>query len=376
MYVPGWPGLNLGSLLRPDARELPFPFCAAEGSYFYRARTAIYHLFRALRLRSDETVLVPDYHSGNEVLAIRAAGAGVCYYPIRRNLQPDLEVLERSARASNARVLFAIHFLGWPQPIEALRAFCRERGMILVEDCALSLLSETHGRPLGTFGDYAVFCLYKTVPIPNGGLLVQNGDVLDGLGRRDLQPCGLPSVAGRTLELFLETVRGRWDRLGAALFSVKRSVGAALRGLHVRPLPVGDIGFQAADLEVDMSSVCRPLLRKFDYEGIRRRRRDNFLLLREKLAGRVSVLCEELPPGVCPLFFPILVADKHAAARSLWDRGVSAVEFWNHGDPEASTAASGDAQFLREHVLELPIHQGVTPSQVEYMADQVLRLSL
>ena len=376
MYVPAWPGLNPVSLLRPDARELPFPLSSPNRSTFYRARTALYHLFRALNLRRDETVLVPDYHHGNEILAIRAAGAAVRAYPIRRDLQPDLDVLERVARASNARALLAIHFLGWPQPIEALRAFCRERGMVLVEDCALSLLSETGGGPLGTFGDYAVFCLYKTVPVPNGGLLVQNGNLLDGLGRRRLRSCGLPSVAGRTLELVLEAVRNRWDRVGAALFSVKRSAGRALRALHVRPLPVGDIGFAEADVEVDMSALCRPLLRKFDYEDVRRRRRRNFLLLREKLAGKVALLCGELPPGVCPLFFPILVADKRPAAEALWSRGVSAVEFWNHGDPEASTAGSTDAEFLRRHVLELPIHQSLAPSQVEYMADQVLRLSL
>jgi selenocysteine lyase/cysteine desulfurase len=376
MYVPAWPGLNPLSLLRPNAAELPFPLSSPHQSSFYRARTALYHLFRALAFRPDETVLVPDYHHGNEVLAIRAAGAAVRTYPIKRDLQPDFDALEEVARASNARALLAIHYLGWPQPIEKLRDFCRERNMVLVEDCALSLLSEVGGRPLGTFGDYAVFCLYKTVPIPNGGLLVQNGEVLDGLGGRRLEPCGLPSVAGRTVELVLEAVRSRWDRVGAALFALKRSTGRALRAVDVRPLPVGDIGFAEADVEVDMSALCRPLLRKFDYESVRRRRRENFLLLREKLAGRVALLCDELPPGVCPLFFPILVPDKHRAAEALWSRGVIAVEFWNHGDPEASGPGSTDVQFLREHVLELPIHQSLTPSQVEYMGDQILRLGL
>jgi hypothetical protein len=67
------------------------------------------------------------------------------------------------------------------------------------------------------------------------------------------------------------------------------------------------------------------------------------------------------------------VADKAAAARMLRACGIQAMEFWNHGDPEANGA---DALFLREHVLELPIHQDVTPEQVEYMAEQVQRLRL
>src|ERR1019366_2363015 len=63
--------------------------------FFYVARNGIYHLFRALALRSDENVLVPDYHSGNETSAIRAAGAPIRFYPIGRDLQPDREAITR-----------------------------------------------------------------------------------------------------------------------------------------------------------------------------------------------------------------------------------------------------------------------------------------
>jgi hypothetical protein len=85
---------------------------------------------------------------------------------------------------------------------------------------------------------------------------------------------------------------------------------------------------------------------------------------------------EELGEGICPLFFPLLVSDKHSAAQALWRRGIAAVEFWNYGDSEARGAGFEDAQFLRDHVLELPIHQDVTPAQVEYMADCVRGLGL
>jgi hypothetical protein len=76
------------------------------------------------------------------------------------------------------------------------------------------------------------------------------------------------------------------------------------------------------------------------------------------------------------LFFPILVQDKRSAAEALWRRGIGAVEFWNAGGPLALNEGGADAKYLRAHVLELPIHQDVTESQVEYIADQVLRLEL
>lgn len=374
MYISTWQGLSPGYFFQSAAEDLPFPFNANHKTYSYVARNVIYHLFKALRLKKDETVLVPDYHHGNEVRAIRAAGASIRFYPIRRNLEPDLDALARLAD-SHPRVLFLIHYLGWSQPVREIAALCRERGMILIEDCALSLLSETDGQPLGTFGDYAVFCLYKTLPIPNGGLLVQNRNVLEELLNIEMRPCSITSVAGRSLESALEWVRGRTDGFGDALFRLKRAIGQSLSSIGVNRLPVGDTGFDLANVNVSMSNLSHSLLKRFDYEKIRQKRRANFFLMHGRLAGKVTLLRDELEDGLCPLFFPILVPDKHSAAQALWQRGIGAVEFWNEGDPEAKGEGFSDAQLLRRHVLELPIHQDVTPAQVEYMADQVLTSS-
>jgi len=348
---------------------MPYPLNTAHALSFYVARSGIYHLFRALGFNQGDIVLVPDYHSGNEVSAIRAAGATIVYYPILRNLEPDLEALSRLAKLS-PRVIYVIHYLGWPQPMKEIEALCRERGSLLIEDCALSLLSETDERPLGSFGDYSVFCLYKTLPVPNGGLLVQNRNLLGDLADLELERCPRAAAAGRSAELALEAVRSRSDGIGKVLFGVKRAFGQMLRAARVRQVPVGNIGWNVADVNIAMSSISNTVMGGLEYDEIRRRRRENFVLLQRRLEGRATMLRKDLKEGVCPLFFPILVEDKHAAARALWQRGIGAVEFWNEGD------GGTDARYLRAHVLELPIHQDVTRSQVEYIADQVLRLEL
>jgi dTDP-4-amino-4,6-dideoxygalactose transaminase len=373
-YASSWPGLSPVHFLKPrTADRLPAPLRAADTIYFYRARNAIYHLVRALGLEPGESVLVPDYHSGNEVAAILAAGATVRYYPIRRNLEPDLDVLERLSR-SNVRALLVIHFFGWPQPLTELLALCRERGMILIEDCALALLSEHEGRPLGTFGDYAIYCLYKTLPVPNGAALVQNQRALECLRGLRLTPCGTASVAGRSAELFLERLRARANGVGNSLVRAKRAVGRALSAWGVARVPVGDIGFELAHANVAMSPLCGELLKRFDYGSIRQRRRQNAALMRERLPDSLALLKEPMAEGVCPLFFPIVVAEKQAAAEALRRRGIGAIECWNLEYPRAVTGS--DARFLRQHVLELPIHQDITAAQVEYMANQVSDLKL
>ena len=78
-FVPTYQGLSAADLVRGGGREAEcFPFTVPHRLPFYRARNAIYHLFRALvETNPGLTVLAPDYNSGNEILAIRAAGAAV-----------------------------------------------------------------------------------------------------------------------------------------------------------------------------------------------------------------------------------------------------------------------------------------------------------
>jgi dTDP-4-amino-4,6-dideoxygalactose transaminase len=353
---------------------MPYPLNAATQHSFCVARSGIYHLFRALQLKPGETVLVPDYYSGNELAAMKAAGACVAHYPILRNLEPDMEALSRLVKRLVPRVMYVIHYLGWPQPMEEIKSLCLKSGSMLIEDCALSLLSQRSGRALGTFGDYSIFCLYKTLPVPNGGLMVQNNKSLPALDNLKLQRCPALAATGRSVELAFEALRSRANRTGKTLFSLKQAVGRTLRAANVRQVPVGDIGWNMNNVNIAMSTFSDRVMRSLDYDDIRIKRRNNFLLMRQKLEGHVRMLRQDLQEGVCPLFFPILVKDKHQAARALWQKDIGAVEFWN--DPQDNPSIGKDARYLRSHVLELPIHQDVTPSQIEYTANQVLSLKL
>ena len=372
-FVPTYQGLSAIDFVRPRpaVRERCFPFNVADRVAFYRARNAIFHLFRALLDRNPRlTVLAPDYNSGNEILAIRAAGAGVHYCPVNRQLQLDPETVDALCEQHRPDVLYVIHYVGWPQPMPALTDICRRRGMLLVEDCALSLLSEADGRPLGAWGDWAVFCLYKTLPLPNGALLVQNTMKLDALTQLPLRDAGSASVLGRTAELVVQRIRGRANGIGAALQILKRGLGRAAGALDVQRANVGDIGFNLDEVDLAMSGVSQRLLQRFDFDEIYRRRIENYRLLDAQLPSRVERVFDRLPEGACPLFFPVIVDDKHATAVALQAAGIDALEFWNES-METGEEMGADARFLRQHVLELPIHQDLTPRQIAHVAQQV-----
>ena len=377
-FVPTYQVLSATDFVRTAAKETDcFPFNVPHRLPFYRARNAIYHLFRALiETNPGLTVLAPDYNSGNEILAMRAAGASIRYCPVRRDLTLDPGEVEWHCREHNPDLLYVIHYAGWPQPMAELVDLCRRRGMLLVEDCALSLLSEVDGRSLGTFADWSVFCLYKTLPLPNGALLIQNGPRLESLERLQLRDAGSASVMGRAAELLVQRIRGRANGVGAVLQAVKRGMGRAAGALAVRRANVGDIGFNLDEVDLAMSRLSERLLERFDYAAIRHRRVENYRRLGALLRPDVRQAFPSVPHGVCPLFFPVVVPDKQAAARQLRAHGVDALEFWNDSSEPGGHEMGPDAQFLRRHVLELPIHQDLTSRHIDHIARQVNRLDI
>src|SRR5262249_30230861 len=125
-----------------------------------------------------------------------------------------------------------------------------------------------------------------------------------------------------------------------------------------------------------ISSVSRRLVGRLDFDAIRARRVANFERLAERLRGRVTPVFAALPTGVCPLFYPILVQHKHETALGLRARRIEALEFWNDAVELAGCERSGAERTLRAHVLELPIHQDLHTTHVDYLAQQVSSLDL
>jgi hypothetical protein len=181
------------------------------------------------------------------------------------------------------------------------------------------------------------------------------------------------SVSARSADLIFHWVRTRSDTCGRTLLGLKRAAGLALDSGKVRRMPVGGTGFDVAQANLAMSPLCHGLLRRFEYHPIKEARRRNFEILGERLRGRTTFLDKTLSDGVCPLFFPLLAKDKNSAAHALLERGIETIQFWNRGDDAAYQEGSPSA-FLREHVLEIPIHQDVTEDAAWYMADEIVKL--
>ena len=252
--------------------------------------------------------------------------------------------------------------------MKEIEALCRERGSLLIEDCALSLLSETDQKPLGSFGDYSVFCLYKTLPVPNGGLLVQNRNFLRELAELELERCPRTAAAGRAPSWLWKRYGPASNGIGKVLFGIKRAFGQMLRAASVRQVPVGNIGWNVADVNIAMSSISDTVMGGLEYDQIRRRRRDNFLLMQKRLEGRVTMLRNDLNGRRLPAVFPnpggrqafggaSSLAARHRRGRIL-ERGRFAGKLHAGADARVSSRARpGTAHSSRRHPVTSGIHR-------------------
>ncbi len=63
--------------------------------------------------------------------------------------------------SKRSKAIFVYHQYGFPQNLEKIMNFAKEKNLIVIEDCAHALASEYCGRPLGSFGDFALYSFSK-----------------------------------------------------------------------------------------------------------------------------------------------------------------------------------------------------------------------
>src|SRR5437763_831452 len=236
--------------------------------------------------------------------------------------------------------------------MHAARQLANELGVPVIEDCALALLSRDGEKPLGSFGDLSVYCLYKTIPVPNGGALLARGDYAKKLDLlAPVQPPPLTSTASHLIGSMLSNLELRTGEVGRRARQVMRDASRwVVRRANVERVATGTQHFNIDDVELGMSAASHLVLRNQDAAGIVERRRRNYFLLYAALRDVAPPVTGELKPGVCPLFYPMPVDDKAGAMARLLARGVETVDIWRVRHPVVPPGAFPETARLRERV--------------------------
>ncbi|MCC6070646.1 aminotransferase class I/II-fold pyridoxal phosphate-dependent enzyme [Massilia sp. GCM10020059] len=371
-HVPVTPVLSAGALLGPRDPHISAMTDSGEVRLVTSGRIALALAMRAIGLAPGDRVLVPAYHSLSMIPPIVAAGAEPVFYRVRSDASADLDDI--AAKAQGARALVAVNYFGFPQDLAAIRAFCDRHGLAMVEDCAHSFFGASGGRPLGSFGDYAIGSTMKFLPIYEGGCLVSSRH---SLAKVDLRSAGI----GFELKASLAAVeRGlEYGRLPAARLPLALKDGLwklLRRGKGKGKSAAAALTPSSSDSSYDFdprwldkrSSLFSRLVLRFAARGrIAQRRRANYLALQAALAGLpgMAPLFPALPADVYPWAFPVVVADPERIFAPLKMAGVPVIRFAEKLWPGVDCP---DSIELSRRVFAFPCHQELTDAEIRWLA--------
>lgn len=294
-----------------------------KNQYFYNsARSAFIHLLESLRLDVFKDIILMPSYIGQSL----KEGSGV-FDPIRKlklqyrfyKLNPDLSVnfedLVSEIDKGSVKVVFVIHYFGFPQKdIEKIALLCKEKNIVLIEDCAHSFSSHLNGKQIGSFGDFSLFSIHKICATQAGGILQVNHPDQQNIALRDL---------------------------------------------------------------IDQEDLLQYV--NSDVEKIARRRRENYQYYLKKMADSklFEIPFKQLPDGCVPLNFPIFVKhyDRFSVYNKLIEQGVSVVSLWYRLIDEIDPKQFPISADLSSKILNLPVHQDITSEDIDYIVGKLNELS-
>ncbi len=353
-------------LTRDPAGGVQALFAGRRVGYSFNTRVAIRRAYDLLGLRPGDEVLAPAYNCGSELDPLLHAGVTIRLYPVDRTAQIDCGAVERMI-GPRTKAIYLTHYFGFLQrDAAALRLICDQHGLFLIEDCALSLLSGA--RPAeGRFGDVAVFCFYKFFPVIGGGALVVNNPALSGAAPFH-RPAPLNQVGRAVLRETLQKLPGS-DALFGALKRHRRQSVTAAPVLDAPDMPP-HYYFDPRLRDRRISRLTAWTLQSFAIDATIRARRRNYLRLQDCLAGvaGVTLLADGLPQDACPMGMPVLVTNRNAVADRLTRQGISVTPWWAGFHRRLSWEGCADACHLKNHLLMLPVYQGLDDGAMDRIA--------
>ena len=178
----GW--LTMGP--RTQAFEAAFAEAVgAEHAVAVSSGTAALHLaLLAAGVGPGDEVIVPGLTFVAAAAAVRTCGADVVLCDVVGPADHNLDPADVAARITpRTRAIMATHWWGYACDTAALSALCEEHGLVLLEDCAQSVLAERAdgtGKLVGTAGAAGCFSFFskKQLCVGEGGMVVSDDEQL------------------------------------------------------------------------------------------------------------------------------------------------------------------------------------------------------
>lgn len=170
--------------------------------------------------------------------AVAASGAQPVFCDVDPwSLNPSVEDIE-AVVTPRTKAVTVLHYGSRPGDIVRIAEFCRDRGIVLIEDAAIAVASRVDGKACGTFGDMGVWSFDhgKIVSTVDGGMLYVRDPELAARAPK-MAYFGLEQRSGYDSAL---RERTRWWDFDVSTFSrrsVTNDVLAAIGTVQLTRLP-------------------------------------------------------------------------------------------------------------------------------------------
>lgn len=312
-------------------------------------RDGLHYLISALKLSSEDCVLLPSYLCQEVLNPFSRRGVKVVFYQVNESLNIVAEDFKQKI-SNKTKLAVIIHYFGFPQNAGEVLEFCRNHKVPVLEDRVQAMLT-THPKERG---DFTLSSFRKFFPVTDGAVLsFKEGMPLDPVPLiRSLshKSCVWSRFIGLLTKNYYEkTGLNFLQKLSGHFFS--RSYN--LRSIYPKPAPMSSIAFRL------MSAV--------DVKNAVKQRRENYMayLKTTGTLRKIKSVFETLPEGVCPLRFPVRVADgkRDELQQFLKLNNINTFVEWElPGEISPEFAATRN---LSKSILSLPVDQRYKPEDME-----------
>lgn len=371
----------LGEVLRASA-----PSCGPKVKKFEEAFAAYCGAAYGLAVTSataglELAVIAARVGPGDEVIttpiswistanAAAAQGASVVFADVNpRTLNLDPASLAEKI-TNRTKAIIVVHLYGQCCDMDPIMAVARERGILVIEDCAHAAGGEYKGRRAGTLGDIGVFSFHQQknmVTLGEGGMITTS--------RKDLYE---RMLSFRSLCCLTYDPKGKY-------LPINESVQPM--GKRYWYLDFDDIGFNFRMTDAQ-AAIGLEQLKKLD--GFNARRIEIANQYCERLRGIRGLTLPYVSPDVKHVFhiYCVLVEPEFRLTKEdfMWELYTGKrIKVWSHYMPIHLTTAyrrrghhDGEcpvAETLFDKYVSLPIHPRMTEASISYVTDSIRELA-
>ena len=299
--------------------------------------------------------LLPALSCDSMVLPFKMCGHQLAFYKYRENLSIDLSNLYSLLQENKSKTILFLYmdYFGIKaiSDSELFRLKKTNKNVLFIHDSTHTFLNckETNFK-----SDFILASARKWINIPDGGLLWCNRQLNNQSFTNDTSFAYKRLEAQQLRHSFFNTGDKTLKTQYRAIFSTVSDI------IDSDPTPSR------------MTSYSFELLKKADFETIKKTRRNNASVLINILSSNQRIKVLQTSSNISDLYVPFLVGNRNDIQDKLNKIGIFNTIIWPISKEQKEACAN--AKYIEEHMLAAPCDQRYTIDDMKYIGQEIVRV--